>query len=136
MLLLYPPVPIAIRLEGLGGLWHRCFDRRAALTLIERKCSNVDQCRNIWIVAGLADDGAAVAMADQDDWAAHGIDCGLRVLLVVGVRGLGGLRYRHGVAILLKDLGDGFPARAVGECAVDQNDVFNASRHGARCGSI
>jgi hypothetical protein len=88
--LLYPPVAVAIRLERLGGLRHGLFDRRTALTFIERKCGDVDQCRNVWIVAGLGDDGPAVAVADQDHRPAHGVDCRLRVLLVVGVGGLGG----------------------------------------------
>ena len=126
MVLYYPPVAVAIRLECLGGLWHRCFDRRTALTFIERKCGDVYQCRNVWIVAGFADDGPAVAVADQDDRPAHGVDCGLRVLLVVGVRGLGGLRNRYRVAILLKDLGDGVPAGAIGEGTMDKHNVFDA----------
>src|SRR5271169_3451906 len=37
MLLLYPPVAVAVRLERLGGLWQGLFDRRTALTVIERK---------------------------------------------------------------------------------------------------
>src|SRR6202050_1522574 len=110
MLLFYPPVAAAIRFECLGGLWHRCFDRRTALTFIERKGGDVYQCRNVWIVTGFADDGPAVAMADQHDRAAHGVDCGSRVLLVVGVRSLWRLRNRHRVAILLKDLCDRVPA--------------------------
>src|ERR1700722_20457649 len=110
MVLFDPPVSIAIRLECLGGLWHRGFDRRTALTFIESECGDVYQCRDIWIVAGLGDDGPAVAMADQDDRPSHGVDGGLRVFLVVGVRGLWGLRNRYRIAILLKDLGDGVPA--------------------------
>ena len=43
--------------------------------------------------------------------------------MVVGVRGLGGLRHRYRVAILLKDLRDGVPAGAVGECSMHQNHV-------------
>jgi hypothetical protein len=104
----------------------RPFDRRTALAFIERKCGDVYQCRNVWIVAGLGDDGPAVAVADQDDRPAHGVDCGLRVLLVVGVGGLGGLRHRYRVAILLKDLCDGIPAGAIGECTMDQHHVLDA----------
>src|SRR5271170_5818820 len=94
MVLLDPPISIAIRFECLGGLRHGCFDRRTALTFIERKGGNVDQCRNVWIVAGFTDDGPTVAMADQDDRSSHGVDGGPRVLDVVGVRGLWGLRNR------------------------------------------
>src|ERR1700733_2906880 len=103
MLLFYPPVSIAIRLECLEGLRHGRFDRRTALTLIERKCGDVYQCRNVWIVAGFSDDGYAVAVADQDDRAAHDIDCGLYVPLAVGVRGRGRLRALYPVATLLPD---------------------------------
>jgi len=67
MRLVYPPVPVAIRLECLGRLRQRLFDRCTAVTFIECKGGDVDQCRNVWIIAGLADDGPAVAMADQDD---------------------------------------------------------------------
>src|SRR6201982_3074286 len=107
MRVVYPPVPVAIRLECLGRLRQGLFDRRTAVTFIECKRGDVDQCRNVWIITGLADDGPAVAMADQYDRPAHGVDGGPRVLFVVGIGGFGGLRYRHRVAILLEDLGDG-----------------------------
>src|SRR5258706_16374752 len=95
MLLVYPPVAVAVRLERLGRLRQGLFDRRTALTFIESKCGNIDKRRNVWMIAGLADDGPAVAVADQHDRPAHGVDCGLRVLLVVGVQGLRWLRHRH-----------------------------------------
>jgi len=81
----YPPVPVAIRLECFGRLRQGLFDRRTAVTFIESKGGDVDECRNVWIVTGLADDGPTVAVADQDDRPAHGVDCGLRIFLVVGV---------------------------------------------------
>src|SRR5277367_1677338 len=126
MVLYYPPVSVAIRLECLRGLRHGRFDGCTTLTFIEREGSDVYQCCNVWIVTGFADDGPAVAMADQHDRPAHGVDCGLRVFLVVDVRGLGRLGNRYGVAILLKDLGDGVPAGAIGEGTVDKHNVFNA----------
>src|ERR1700747_1539394 len=135
MRLVYPPGPVAIRLEGLGRLRQALFDRCTAVTVIECKGGDVDQCRNVWIIAGLADDGPAVAMADQYDRPAHSVDGGPRVLLVVGVRGLWGLRNRHRVAILLKDLRDGFPAGAIGKCAMHEDHVLDASRRGTRRGS-
>src|ERR1700688_220760 len=72
-------------------------------------------------------------MADQDDRPSHGIDGGLSILLVVGVRGLWGLRNRHRVTTLLKDLCDGVPAGAIGECTMHQNHVFDASRRRGTC---
>jgi hypothetical protein len=69
-------------------------------------------------------------LADQNDQPAHDINCGSRIFLVFGVRGLGWLRHRHRITILFKDLGNGFPARTVGECAMHQNDVFD---RGLRC---
>src|ERR1700722_790536 len=40
MRLVYPPKPVAIRCERLGRLWQGLFDRRTALTFIERKGGN------------------------------------------------------------------------------------------------
>src|SRR5271154_5725864 len=82
---------------------------------------------SVWIVPGLADDGPAVAVPNQNNRAAHGVDCSPRVLLVGGIRGFGGLRDRYRVTILLEDLGDGFPAGAIGECTVHQDHVLDAS---------
>src|SRR5271170_8303466 len=77
------------------------------------------------MIAGLGDDGPAVAVADQDHRPAHRIDCGLRVLLVGGVRSLGRLCYRHHVPIILEELSDGFPARTVGESSMHQNHILD-----------
>src|SRR6202166_1771460 len=129
MLLVYPPVAVAVRLERLGRLREGLFDRRTALTFIERKCGNIDKRRNLWMVAGLGDDGTAVAMADQDHRPAHGVDGGLRVLLVVGVVGLGGLRHRHLVPVILEDVSDGFPTGAIGESSMHQDHVFDMLIH-------
>src|SRR5271170_1664290 len=77
------------------------------------------------MIASLGDDGTAVAVADQNHWTAHSVDCGLRVLLVVGVRSLRRLRHRHLIAILLQDVSDGFPAGAVGESTMHQDHVLD-----------
>src|ERR1700722_14580506 len=98
MCLIDPPQPVVVWFERLGRLWQGLFDRRTALAFIERKSGDIDQRSNVWMIAGLGDDGPAVAVADENHWAAHGIDCRLRVLLVVGVRSLGRLRHRHLVA--------------------------------------
>ena len=81
------------------------------------------------MIAGLGDDGPAVAVTDQNHWAPHGVDCGLRVLLIIGVGGLGGLRHRHLVPIILEDVSNGFPAGAVGESSMYQNHVLNMLTH-------
>src|SRR6202008_680004 len=127
MRLVYPPVAGAVRLERLRGLWHSLFDRRTALTFIERKGSDVDQCRNLWVVAGLRDVAPAITVADDYPRPVHGVDGRLRVLDVLGVGGLGGLRHRDRVAILLEDLGDGFPTRSIGNCTMHQDHVLDAS---------
>src|SRR5712664_1036394 len=129
MLLFYPPVVVAVRLERLGGLRQGLFDRRTALTFIERKGGNIDKRRNVWMIAGLGDNGPAITVAHQNHWTAHGFNGGLRVLLVLGVGGLGGLRYRHLVPIILEDVSDGFPAGAVGESSMHQNHVLNMLFH-------
>src|ERR1700691_100982 len=77
------------------------------------------------MIASLGDDGAAIAVADKNRRPADGVDCRLRTLLVIGVGSLGGLRYRYLVAIILEDVGDGFPSGAVGESTVHQNYVLN-----------
>ena len=61
-------------LNRLGGLRQGLFDRRAALTVIERKGGDVDQCRNLRIVAGLGDDGPAITVADDNHRPVHGVD--------------------------------------------------------------
>src|ERR1700758_5861588 len=81
------------------------------------------------MITGFGDDGPTVAVADQNHWAAHSLDCGLRVLLVVSVRSLGRLCYRHLVAILLQDVSDGSPAGAIGESAMHQDHVLNMLFH-------
>src|SRR5260370_32818060 len=125
MLLVYPPVAVAVRLERLGRLRPGLFDRRTALPFIERECGNIDKRRNVWMIAGLGDDGPPITVTHQNHWSAHGVDGGLGVLLVLGVGGLGGLRHRHLVPIILEDVSDGFPARAIGECTVHQNHVLD-----------
>src|SRR5271155_2422337 len=109
MRLIYPPVAVAVRRKGLGRLRQALFDRRTTLTLIERKGGNIDKRRNVWMIAGLGDDGPAVAVAHQNHRPADGVDCSLRVFLVVRVRSLGRLRHRHFIPIIPEDLSDGFP---------------------------
>lgn len=129
MRLVYPPVVIAVRLERLRGLRQALFDGRTALTFIESKCGNINKRRNVWMIASLGDDGASIAVADQNHRPAHGVDCGLRVLLIIGVGGFGGLRDRYLVAIILEDVGDGLPAGAVRESPVHQHYVLNRLFH-------
>src|SRR5580693_6846641 len=109
MRLINPPKAVAIRFECLGGLRQGLFDRRTAFTFIEGKGGNIDKRLDVWMIAGLSNDGPTVAVADQNHWAAHGVDCGLRVLLVVSVRSLGRLGHRHLVAIILEDVSDPLP---------------------------
>src|SRR2546422_1288886 len=85
--------------------------------------------RSVWMIAGLGDDGPPITVTHQNHWSAHGVDGGLGVLLVLGVGGLGGLRHRHLVPIILEDISDGFPARAVGECTMHQDHVLNMLFH-------
>jgi len=87
------------------------------------------QAYNVWMIAGFGNNGAAITVAHENYRPAHGVDGGLRVLLVIGVRGLGGLRHRHLVSIILEDVSDGFPAGAVGECSMHQNHVLNMLIH-------
>src|ERR1700694_207767 len=90
MLLFYPPVVVAVRREGFGGLRQGLFDRRTALTFIERKCGNIDERRNVWMIAGLGDDGPPITVTHQNHWPAHCVDGGLRVFLDLGVEVSGG----------------------------------------------
>src|SRR5580700_2416443 len=129
MLLFYPPVAVAVRFERLGGLRQALFDGRTALTFIESKGGNIDQRRNLGMIAGLGDNGPAITVAHQNHWTVHGVDGRLGVLLVVGVRSLGVLHHRHLVAIVLEDVSDGFPTRAVGESSMHQNYILNPLFH-------
>src|SRR5271155_4655451 len=125
MRLVYPPKPVAVRCERLGCLRHSRFDRGTALAFVESKCSNIDKRRNVWVIAGLGDDGPSIAVADQDHRGAHGVDCGLRVLLVVGVGCLGVLYHRDLVTIILENVGNPLPTRAIGESPMHQHHVLN-----------
>jgi hypothetical protein len=68
-------------------------------------------------------------MANQNHRAAHGVDCGLCVLLIVGVRSLGRLCHRHFVAVILEDIGNPLPARAIRESSMYQNYILNMLTH-------
>src|SRR3984885_6244761 len=125
MRLVDPPKPVAVGVERLGGLRHSRFDGRTALTFIERKSGDINKRCNVWMIAGLWDNRSAVAVSDQDDRAAHGVDCSFSVLLVVSVGSLGMLHHRHLVAIILEDVGDPFPAGAIGESSMHQDHVLN-----------
>src|SRR5580698_9280619 len=129
MWLVYPPEPVAVRFERRGRLRQGLFDRRTALTFIESEGGDIDKRRNVGMIARLGDDGTAVAVADQNHWAADGVDCGLRVLLVVCIRSLGRLRHRHLVAIILEDVSDGFPPGAIRESSMHQDHVLNMLCH-------
>src|SRR5208283_3558646 len=98
-------------------------------TFIESKGGNIDKRRNVWMIAGLGDDRPAVAMANQNHRATHGVDCGLCVLLIVGVRSLGRLCHRHSVAAILEDVRDRLPARAIRESSMHQNYILNMLTH-------
>src|SRR5271154_5957414 len=129
MRLVYPPKPVAVGIERLGGLRHSRFDRRTALTFIKRKSGNINKRRNVWMIAGLGDNRSTVAVSDQDDRAVHSVDCGLRVFLVVGVGSLGVLHHRHLVAIMLEDVGNPLPARSICESSMHQNYILNMLSH-------
>jgi hypothetical protein len=126
--LFYPPVPVAVRLERLGGLRHGLLDRRTALAFIERKCGDVDKRSHFWMIAGLGDDGPTVTVSDDNHWPVHGVESRLGVLLVIGVGGLRFLQHRHRVSIFLEELRDRFPAGPVSKCSMHQEDVVYASR--------
>src|ERR1700722_12996473 len=79
MRLVNPPKPVAVRLERLRRLRQSLFDRRTALTFIKSEGRNIDKRSNVWMITRLGDDGPAVAMADQNHRAAHGVDCALGV---------------------------------------------------------
>src|SRR5580692_9564024 len=104
------------------------FDRRTAFTIIERKSGDVDECPNLWMIAGLGDDGPSITVAHQNHRPVHGVYGRLGVLLALGVGSLGGLRYGHRVAVLLEYLRYSFPAGAIGKCTVHQDHVLNAAR--------
>src|SRR5580658_7701501 len=80
MRLVDPPKPVAVGVKCLGGLRHSRLNRRTALTLIERKSGNINKRCNVRMIASLGDNRPTVAVSDEDDRAAHGVDCSLCVL--------------------------------------------------------
>src|SRR6266851_7975694 len=109
MRLFYPPVALAVRFERFGSLRYGRLDRGTTLTFIERKGGDVNECLDLRIVARFGDDRPTVTVPDDDHRPIHCVDGRSRVLHVISVGGLGGLRHGHRVAILLEDLGDRFP---------------------------
>src|SRR5579859_4546720 len=71
------------------------------------------------MIAGLGDDGPPITVTHQNHWSAHGVDGGLGVFLVVGVGGLGRLRHRHLVPIILEDKALATPGPVLIEAVVD-----------------
>src|SRR5579862_4704403 len=129
MRLVYPPKPIAVRRERLGGLWYGLLDRRTALTFIEGKGRNIDKRFNVWMIACFGDHGPAVAVAHQNDRTAHPFDGSFRVLLVIGVGSFRVLYHRHLVAVMLENVGNPLPAGTIRESTMHQNYVLNMLTH-------
>ncbi len=108
--------------------------RRHRLTLIGGKGRDVDEALDLGVVAGIGDDDTAVGVADQDDRAVLSGNGALGDGNVVFQRDGRVLHDRHLIAVLGEDVVDAFPAGAVDETAVDQQDVFN--RGGRRRGRV
>ncbi len=116
---------------------HRAAGRRAVEHLLDRLAAvelegrDVDQARDLRVVARLRDHDAAVRMADEHDGAVLRVDHGPGHRHVVGQRVRRVLHDGDVVALRLEQLVHGLPAAAVDEAAVHEDDVVDAL--GGRC---
>ena len=125
-----------------GGVWCSRLPSDLAGIRLERR--DVNKAAHLGFVARLGDDGAAIAVGDQNhrrlgtgDHAYGGRD-------IVRQRGFGFLHDGHRIAVALQDLCHGAPAGAVGERAMDQDNVLDrlggprrgdsSRQKGDRCG--
>jgi hypothetical protein len=121
------PGPATETLATAGG-WHRRAGRRILdqrgdrLAFVGSEGGDVDQSGHVRVRARLRDDGAAVRVADEKGLAGLSGDHPLGEGDVVGKRGRRVLDDGDVVAVLLQDVIDAFPAGAVDEAAVDEDD--------------
>ena len=94
---------------------------------------DVDQADDVGMNAGLGDDRAAIAVADQKRRAILQVENALRRRDIVGERRLGLLHHGDVEAFLGEDLVDRLPARRVDPGAVHQHDVLQRRRTGGSC---
>src|SRR5262249_40204627 len=104
------------------------FDGGRAFSSVRRESGDIDKCRDLWVIASFGDNGATVAVADENHWPGLSVDRGLRKLDVFGKRGLRVLHHRDSVSVLLKNVGDGFPSGTISECAMHKNNIFDRRR--------
>ena len=77
------------------------------------------------IGAGLGDDRAAIAVADEHGRTGLAVEDAVGGGDVIRQRSLRFLDDADAVAVLAEDIGDAPPARTVGEGAVDEDDVLD-----------
>jgi hypothetical protein len=92
------------------------------------KGGDVDHRFHLFIRAGFADDNAPVGVTNQHHRPILLSDGALREGDIVGQRGRRVLDDRHIVALLLQRVVDTLPPGAIGEAAMDQNDIFDVGR--------
>jgi hypothetical protein len=97
-------------------------ERVDRLVLVRRERADVDQGRHVRVGAGLADDGAAVGVADEHDRAVLRVDDQPRRGGVALQRQGGVLHHGHVVAVPGEQVIEGPPAGPVHETAVHQHD--------------
>jgi hypothetical protein len=102
------------------------------LPRIGGKRGNINQCRYFRIVSRLGDDGAAVAVGNQDHRCLLSIEDAAGRGDVVLERGHRLLDNGNLVTVLDEDVGDRFPTRAIGKSAMDEDYGLRGRRDGGR----
>ena len=95
------------------------------LALVGDESGDVDEADDIGRIARFGDDHPAIAVADQKDGALLQIQHPFGRRDVVGERCQRLLHHADRIAVLAENVGDALPSGAVGEGAVDEDDVLD-----------
>src|SRR5262249_55926650 len=96
--------------------------------LVRSKRTDIDQPRDFRVIARFRDHHSTVRMADEDDGAVLRGERALRYRHVIGQRDGRILDDRDRVPVFLEGFVDTYPAGAVDEPSVDENDVLHIPR--------
>src|SRR5215472_9579379 len=105
--------------------WRVCNQGIHRLAFVRSEGSDVNEPDNLWIITRLSDHRSAIRVAHENYWAILGIDNEVGCRHIARQRNGRILNYRHVVIILLENIVDTLPTRAVDKAAVNEHDIFS-----------